>query len=114
MDSNPIKILVIVLIVLLVIFYFSRKDENFSLFPSPLIYDTYIDNRNSFRNYYRIGYEKSENLGWKPDTTWDYLQPESNEAPQCFPEEGRRTLPVLLASSNKSVDTFINGIGNAI
>lgn len=113
MDLNFIKILIVVLIILFAIYLFS-SNEYFSLFPSPLIYDTYIDNRNSFRNYYRIGYEKSANLGWKPDTTWDYLQPESNEAPECFPEEGRRTLPVLLASSNKSVNTYINGISNVI
>lgn len=113
MDYTFIKILVVVLIIVLVVCFLSNN-EYFSLFPSPLIYDTFIDNRNSFRNYYRIGYDQSANLGWKPDTTWDYLQPESNEAPECFPDEGRRALPVLLASSNRSVNTFINGIGNVI
>ena len=49
-------------------------------------YDQYLPNKNNFRNYYRIGYENSKSLGWKPTETWDHLRPEFSECPNCYPQ----------------------------
>lgn len=53
---------------------------------SPLIYDHYVSNQNAFRNYYRVGFENSENIGWKPINDFEHLRPENNEHPECFPD----------------------------
>lgn len=57
--------------------------EEFGLFDSPLIYDYYIPNQNQFRNQYRIGFEQSKALGWKPTNEWTHLIPQNNEVAGC-------------------------------
>lgn len=53
-------------------------------FASLRTYDHHLNNRNQFKNYYRIGYDKGKNLGWKPSDRWDHLRPEFSEAPDCY------------------------------
>jgi len=64
-----------------------RRLEYFGSWKTPLTYDYYTPNQNAFRNFYRVGYELSEKIGWKPTDTWNHLQPQNNDCPQCFQEE---------------------------
>ena len=58
--------------------YFTEGYTNFTSFHHTL------PNRNAFTNYYRVGFERSRDLGWKPHESWDHLRPEYNECPECF------------------------------
>ena len=96
MDLDNQQILLVALVLFIVWCYYQQNaiQEYFSRgkFPSPLLYDNYTSNRNTFRNFYRIGSELSTSVGWKPSMNWDHLRPESNDCPQCYPEEVERTL----------------------
>ncbi len=76
--------MILILLLLLVWMILSIKEGYYN---SPLIYDHYVENKNNFGNYYRVGSELSHNLGWKPSTKWDHLQPQNNECAQCFPKD---------------------------
>lgn len=82
MDQTSLYVVISMIILILAsCFMKSKSKEKFDSFGT---YDQYLFNRNSFGNYYRIGYEQSRNLGWKPSETWDHLRPENNECPQCY------------------------------
>lgn len=74
------------LIVLILIFTYHKKNQAIELFDAfkDVSYHQYQRNCNKFKNYYRIGYENSKKMSWKPTETWDHLRPEFSEAPECF------------------------------
>lgn len=83
-----------ILLLFIILIFMLTNNENFTsrVFSSnsnlnnkisPLLYD-YQPNSNAFRNYYRVGYDNSKVLGWKPNQSWDELRPEKNECPDCF------------------------------
>ena len=83
MDSQSCTKIAGLVLVFTIIYFFYQSSviEKYANFTS---FDQYLPNRNGFKNYYRVGYEQSENMGWKPSETWDHLRPEYNECPECF------------------------------
>lgn len=81
MNNLPSWLPYSILVVLFVI-WLRTKIEFFT--PSDNNIKNYIPNQNAFRNYYRIGYESSQTMGWKPSETWDHLRPEYSEQPNCY------------------------------
>lgn len=83
--NNCTKVSLIVLGLAIIYFlyqsYLANTQESYANFTS---FDSFLPNRNGFGNYYRVGFNRSENLGWKPHETWDYLRPEFSECPECF------------------------------
>jgi hypothetical protein len=78
------KVALGVLVITLIILYYQTyimPKEAYTNFTS---FDSNLPNRNGFGNYYRVGFNRSENLGWMPHENWDYLRPEFSECPDCF------------------------------
>lgn len=74
------------LIVVALIWCFHQNNktvESFDTFKA-ISAEHYLPNSNAFKNYYRVGYEQSKAIGWKPSENWDHLRPEYSECPDCF------------------------------
>lgn len=86
MDTKSCTQVATIVLAITIVYYFyqSYTIEKYANFTS---FDHYLPNRNAFKNYYRVGYEQSQDIGWKPSETWDHLRPENNECPDCFDKE---------------------------
>jgi hypothetical protein len=72
---NYVLLIILVVVLYLLIKYYYQ----YEFFTTEYGYDKYAPNKNAFGNYYRVGYENGENIGWKPTQTWDDLTPQNNE-----------------------------------
>lgn len=76
-----LSIFTLFLIIILLLNQYNYIEFFQTYFTSP---DPFLPNSNAFGNYYRIGYEQSKNLGWKPSDDWNQLRPEFNVCPDSF------------------------------
>ena len=84
MNQSNLYIYLAVIILVLVILYLLYKNYHYESFETYFTSPDYLSNSNAFGNYYRICYQQSQALGWKPSDNWDHLRPEFNVCPKQF------------------------------
>jgi len=81
---NRSYIYLAIIILILIILYLLFQNYHYESFETYFTSPDYLPNSNAFGNYYRIGYQKSKDLGWKPSNNWDNLRPEFNICPNQY------------------------------
>lgn len=86
MDQKQRLYLVFAAIIIVLILYFHKTNQSLESFDTfkAISAEHYLPNQNAFSNYYRVGYELGQHMGWKPSETWDHLRPEYNECPSQY------------------------------